>query len=282
MKSYLNLGCGDRFHPAWTNVDYAACDPTILSYNLRGRFPFADEQFDIVYHSHLLEHFPRSYALPFLRECHRVLKPEGIIRIATPDLERLVRIYLKALEESVKGDEQWQRNYEWILIALYDQTVREQSGGEMAAYLQQPNLPNKEFVLEQHGVDARRLIDEAERRRSVRQTDTLSQSDFKGTRRGLSRFLRNPSALKELLIRFLLGGEYELLQVGRFRHGGEPHLWMYDRYSLMKLLGEAGFNNPRSLGAAESQIPNWINYNLDTEPDGAVYKPDSLFVEARK
>jgi len=28
--------------------------------------------------------------------------------------------------------------------------------------------------------------------------------------------------------------------------------------------------------SAESYIPDWASFNLDTEPDGTVYKPDSI------
>ena len=69
---------------------------------------------------------------------------------------------------------------------------------------------------------------------------------------------------------------------GRFRRGGEVHLWMYDRHSLARALRRAGFRDPRVVGAAESRIHGWADYHLDTEPDGTTYKPDSLFMEAVK
>ena len=112
MKSYLNLGCGNKFHPAWTNVDVVARGNSVIGHDLRKGISFPDGKFDVVYHSHLLEHFPRAQALPFLRECYRVLKPGGIIRVAVPDLERIARVYLQAFEEAVQGDEQGQHNYE--------------------------------------------------------------------------------------------------------------------------------------------------------------------------
>ena len=80
----------------------------------------------------------------------------------------------------------------------------------------------------------------------------------------------------------MLGKEYALLQLGRFRRTGELHQWMYDRVSLRSLLREAGFVDFRCVTSTQSAIPNWIDYHLDTTPDGAVCKPDSLFVEAGK
>jgi predicted SAM-dependent methyltransferase len=49
---------------------------------------------DIIYSSHMLEHIRRDQAAFILRECHRVIKPDGIVRLVVPDLEVLVRAYL--------------------------------------------------------------------------------------------------------------------------------------------------------------------------------------------
>lgn len=72
------------------------------------------------------------------------------------------------------------------------------------------------------------------------------------------------------------------LQIGRFRLQGEVHQWMYDRYSLARLLRKTGFHNPQPVGPTESQLQGWADYNLDTEPDGTIYKPDLLYMEAIK
>jgi hypothetical protein len=57
---------------------------------------------------------------------------------------------------------------------------------------------------------------------------------------------------------------------------------MYDRYSLALLLEKYGLENIIQRTAAESYIPDWASFNLDTELDGTVYKPDSLYMEAIK
>lgn len=281
MKQYLNLGCGRRFHPAWTNVDFVSTSEGVIAHNLTRGMPFPDSFFDVVYHSHLLEHFPKAEALPFLRECYRVLKSGGIIRIAVPDLERIVRLYLKALEESTRGNKLWAHHYNWIKLELYDQAVRERSGGEMAIYLKQEAIPNEKFVLERIGLEGKSII-ETKKRHKITSAQKVRHSTLVHILHLLYRFLRDSTSLKELLIKSILGVKYELLQLGRFRRGGEVHFWMYDRYSLAQLLKEAGFQNPQSVGPTESQIPGWTDYHLDTEPDGTVYKPDSMYMEAVK
>ncbi|HEY6187410.1 MAG TPA: methyltransferase domain-containing protein [Pyrinomonadaceae bacterium] len=281
MKSLLNLGCGSRFHPAWVNVDFDARDASVLSHDLRRGVPFPDEQFEVVYHSHLLEHFPRPEARAFLRETYRVLKPGGTTRIAVPDLEKIAQVYLQAVEEAARGDEQWRRRYEWIILEVLDQTVRERPGGEMGDYLRRTEMSEKAFVLQRLGVSAQEIMEAAEQVRS-NSSATAEGAKASSLSQRLQRLRRAPAYLRESLVRALLGAEYESLQLGRFRRSGDPHLWMYDRYSLAELLRDAGFRDPQPMGAAESRIPGWADYHLDTEPDGTIYKPDSFYMEARK
>ncbi len=281
MNKYLNLGCGSRFHVAWTNVDLAPQAASVLAHNLREALPFSDETFDVVYHSHLLEHLPRDAALPFLGECQRVMKPGGVLRLVVPDLEQIVRLYLRALEAAVEDDRQWQTHYRWIMLELYDQTVRTRSGGDMARYLGDENIPNLQFVLNRMGGECRRIMEHA--RRPPNATDAAGKRRAGGPLRAMWREFRQAvQSPRQWLIRRLLGPDYEALQIGRFRLAGEVHQWMYDRYSLGELLRQVGFASPRQLRADESQIPNWNFYGLDLEPAGTVYKPDSLFMEAIK
>ena len=82
----LNLGCGKIFHPDWVNVDLISNNPHVVAFDLNLGIPFAAESFDIVYHSHILEHLERPYAEHLLQECFRVLKPGGLLRVVVPDL----------------------------------------------------------------------------------------------------------------------------------------------------------------------------------------------------
>jgi hypothetical protein len=61
---------------------------------------------------------------------------------------------------------------------------------------------------------------------------------------------------------------------------GEVHHWMYDDYSLKRLLEGNGFSSIVRRTAVESYIKGWESFNLDTEPDGAIYKLYSLYIEA--
>jgi len=96
IMKYLNLGCGNYYHRDWINVDLHSNDPQILSYDLRKGIPLPEESCDVVYHSNIIEHFQRDDALTLLRECFRVLKPGGILRVATPNLEQICKIYFNS------------------------------------------------------------------------------------------------------------------------------------------------------------------------------------------
>ncbi len=275
MKSFLNLGCGTRFHPDWLNIDFVASSPEVMSCDLRNGIPFPDANFEAVYHSHLLEHLHKDQATRFLQECHRVLKSGGVIRVVVPDLEGIVRGYLSQLEKTSAGNVGSDLDYDWMTIELLDQLVREKPGGEMLKYLTQAEIPNSDFVVSRIGTEARNIMRGAQAKQN--------RSQKRRTIRWVARkVIKSPAYVRALLLRILAGKEYELLELGRFRRGGEVHLWMYDRHSLIRALKAAGFRTPHSVPASESQIPGWAEYGLDVEPDGSIYKPDSLFVEATK
>ncbi|WP_347272951.1 glycosyltransferase [Candidatus Kuenenia sp.] len=250
----LNLGCGSHYKEGWVNVDFNSTGPGVIAYNLNCGIPFEDGSLDVVYHSHLLEHFSKNSAQRFMSECHRVLKDGGIIRVVVPDLEQIIKWYSTLLEKSLNGDQEAQKRYEWIMLELFDQMVRRVSGGEMLKYWKQNPMPAESFVTERCGSEVLNAINH------LRSHSNLSQSEDHVT---------SESALTKE-------------QVGQFVLSGQNHQWMYDRYSLSKLLKEAGFDEIRICSADESRIPDFNSYFMDIEPDGSVRKPDSLFVEAIK
>lgn len=279
---FLNLGCGTRFHSAWTNIDFVSTGEGVIAYNLAQGIPFPDNSFDVVYHSHVLEHFSKTAAKSFLLECYRVLCPQGILRVVIPDLEQIARTYITALELASSGSQEWAANYEWILLEMYDQTVRNHSGGEMAKYFSRKCIPNQEFVLKRCGIEAKQLISDGYLHPQEPSVTSVPEAQLQRLLKQIYRFFRYPVYRRELLIERLLGKEYSALQIGRFRQSGEVHQWMYDHYSLAILLKKCGLKNIIQRTATESYMSDWASWNLDTEPDGIVYKPDSLYMEAIK
>ena len=244
----LNLGCGARHHADWINLDIASSDPSVITHDLTQPLPFVVETFDCVYHSHVLEHLPKAAAPGFLAECHRVVAPGGIIRVAIPDLEQIARLYVEAVAGAAAGDQKAMLAYDWIIIELLDQIVRQRSGGEMLEYWRQDPMPAGDFVMQRVGQEAARAIAQIQAGRVPPAPTTPPTAE----------------------------------EVGQFRSSGEIHQWMYDRFSLARLLRQAGFANPVVVRADESSIDGFARFELDTMPDGSTRKPDSLFMEAER
>lgn len=238
-----NLGCGVRHHPDWLNVDFHGDNETVVTWDLRTPLPLPAASCDVVYSSHVIEHFDRQGAREFLLECRRLLVPGGIIRVVAPDLEALARSYISRLDAARRGEAGAADEYEWAMIELIDQMVRHRSGGEMRRHWSLPEVPAEDFV-------ARRVGTEYHRARAT----------CKGSEPDLT--------------------PLEAEALGRFRLSGEVHQWMYDSYSLAVLLASCGFSEVQSCTPIGSRIDGFAEYGLDSLPDGSPYKPDSFFMEA--
>lgn len=270
--NYLNLGCGATYHKDWINVDFVSTGEGVMAHNLLAGVPFKDNTFEVVYHSHVLEHFPKDKAVEFIKECYRVLKKDGIIRIAIPDLERIARNYLKYLEESLNNVPKAAEKYEWSLLEMYDQVVRTKEGGGMISFIQDETKQIDDFLLEQNGHEVKLLMDNLRVKHGPVNNTPTAKTDF-------SFNLKN--RIKEKLKRMLLKDDYQKLSVAQFRNGGEIHQWMYDRFSLKLLLQNCGFSDVKVVTAFTSSIRDWDLFELDGK-NGLVRKPDSLFIEAKK
>lgn len=89
----FHLGCGPKYIPGFVHVDlmdYKHIDKRVSVDSL----DFApNNSVDLIYASHVLEHFGRNEVDQVLREWYRVLAPGGILRIAVPDFEAVAKRY---------------------------------------------------------------------------------------------------------------------------------------------------------------------------------------------
>mgnify|MGYP001570662958 CR=1 FL=1 len=69
--------------------------PPIILHDCRKGIPLDSDSVDYVYSSHFMEHLYRHEVFALLKECHRVLKPSGRIRVVLPDLDSLIALYQK-------------------------------------------------------------------------------------------------------------------------------------------------------------------------------------------
>ena len=81
----LQIGAGPHQLAGWLRTDLEP-DLKAVYLDATKRFPFADETFNYIVAEHIIEHIPYEDALKMLRECYRVLKNDGVIRISTPNI----------------------------------------------------------------------------------------------------------------------------------------------------------------------------------------------------
>ena len=89
----LQIGSGPTELPGWFCTDIAPRSPQVIYLDATERFPFENETFDFIYCEHMIEHISWAHGLFMLSECRRVLKKNGVIRVATPDLKVLIDLY---------------------------------------------------------------------------------------------------------------------------------------------------------------------------------------------
>jgi predicted SAM-dependent methyltransferase len=88
----LHLGSGTVRKEGWVNLDLAG-NPVDLAWNLARQLPFKSGSVDAIFHEHVLEHFPLGKGFALMRECHRLLKRGGVLRIGVPDAGRYLHSY---------------------------------------------------------------------------------------------------------------------------------------------------------------------------------------------
>lgn len=96
----LNLGCGNRHLDEWINIDISGDwdpKPDVLL-DLTLALPLPDESVDYLLSEDFIEHISLESGKHFLRECHRIMKPEAVFRLLTPNLYTFALAYLNRSE----------------------------------------------------------------------------------------------------------------------------------------------------------------------------------------
>lgn len=96
----LNLGSFTHMFHGWKNIDrlnlaeFAAGNGySFIEHDLTRPLPYDAHVVDLIFLSHVLEHFDYAAGIALLRECRRVLKPHGVLRVAVPNASKLIRLY---------------------------------------------------------------------------------------------------------------------------------------------------------------------------------------------
>lgn len=281
----LNVGCGRHFHPAWRNIDVVSYHPQVEAHDLRLGLPAKPGQYDMVYHSHVLEHLTPADAQRLIEECYRVLKPGGVLRVVVPDLEFIARSYITALEDACAEPDnpvtEQQRalrvaKYEWIKLELLDQMVRQTSGGLMGPAIQSATGEMASFIGQRLGHEVNYA--------KAKVPEIPANESSAPPAPPMAKPTRPPARVRwaRKFIKWMLGKDaLKWLDVGQFLDSGEVHRWMYDRFSLQELTSRCRFQEFRVCSAIESYLPGFAEFEMD-QVDGVVRKPDSIFAECRK
>ena len=154
----LNLGCGTKVSssPEIINIDWSIylrlkknrilriavpwfvkgerlerfnlLKNNVMAHDLSKGIPYDTNSIDVVYHSHVLEHFDRNVAYQFLSEVKRVLKPNGIHRIVVPDFEKACSAYMSHVSVCAKHPDEVTK-HDLYIGEIIEQSVRKEAFG---------------------------------------------------------------------------------------------------------------------------------------------------------
>ena len=85
----LQIGAQGSPMQGWLNVDILPKTKDTAYMDATKKFPIQDNTFDFIFAEHMIEHITFDEAKLMLNECFRTLKPNGVIRLATPNLDNL-------------------------------------------------------------------------------------------------------------------------------------------------------------------------------------------------
>lgn len=110
----LNLGCGTLPLAGWVNVELAGL-PADLVWDLRYPLPFPDNSVDAIFHEHVMEHMYAYQGYMLVKDCYRMLKPGGVLRIVMPDASKYIGSYVDPSNEFINS---WRPGRFTPMIAL--------------------------------------------------------------------------------------------------------------------------------------------------------------------
>ena len=89
----LNLGSGTDVREGFTNVDIRQLDGIDVVADAR-KLPFGDNEAELILGQDLIEHVPYLEVEDTLKEWFRVLSPNGVIELRTPDFSKIMRAFI--------------------------------------------------------------------------------------------------------------------------------------------------------------------------------------------
>lgn len=264
------------YHQEWNNIKFSLLPYASTEFekncDIRKRISLPGNTFDAVYANHVLEHLKPQEAEDFIRELYRILKSNGLCRIVVPDLEAKCREYLSCLDECYGNPtEKNIQEYNWSVLDLIDQMVREQKGGLMLKTLkngavdwnQIKSTSGDVFNQWKPGFDKETNLG----------SDAAGRNKMTAKLRGKSLKQMFYAAYRTILLRSFKKDP---------RKTREANMWMYDKVSLKLLVESQGFIDYKLKGFHDSGIEHWNRYNFDQSVHGNYPLEPSLYIECMK
>ena len=91
----LNLGCGKSILEGYDNIDLNNKDSRVIKCDIRSLPQYANNSIDEIILYNVLEHLCNKDLRHSLKEWHRILKSEGLIRISVPNVIGTIKAFLE-------------------------------------------------------------------------------------------------------------------------------------------------------------------------------------------
>lgn len=104
----LHLGCGQVHFPGWIHLDANPQLPHLdVLWHATDGLPCPDQSCEFIHSEHFFEHLSDADGRFLWSECFRVLKPDGVVRVAMPDLGTFIEKY----SQGDWRDQAWIRDF---------------------------------------------------------------------------------------------------------------------------------------------------------------------------
>jgi SAM-dependent methyltransferase len=240
---------------------------------LASPLPFGDHSFDGIYACRVMEHLSPKDGDRFVAELGRLLKPNGVCRLSTPDLEEIAEEYLRQLKRGW-GDpaEKNLMRFYWIKLQMLDQMVRERSGGDMWDAIQR-GYYDPEYAKERFEDVFEEFLPRPATKSAAPPVVPSRPSWVRLLRRIAGKAYRAAAARLQARPSPAPADPRSSLEADK---------WLHDRLSLRICLEQTGLRDYRVKDFRSSDIPGWDRFQLDKSKAGDHALEPSIYVEARK
>jgi predicted SAM-dependent methyltransferase len=119
----LHLACGKNILNGWNNYDFEPINGA-KKIDLLKPLPFIENSIEYIYFEHALEHFDEVDGFVLLEQFFKILKPSGVVRIVTPNLDTYIDRYMNwNSEENYARMQQFNDQTQFLNYAFFGESI---------------------------------------------------------------------------------------------------------------------------------------------------------------